>query len=85
MIPSQSLKTKRVQEFLYLRIEGNWFIPGPALEAPWLRLYLPMQGVGVWSLFRELGSHMSYGQKTKTEKQNQYYNKLNNDFKNGPH
>ena len=43
-----------------------------------------MQGVQVHSLARELGSLMSCGRKTKT-KQKQYSNKLNKDFKNGPH
>ena len=33
----------------------------------WLRLRLPMQGVWVQSLVRELRSHMPQGQKTKTE------------------
>ena len=33
----------------------------------WLRLHLPMQGVWVQSLVGELRSHMSLGQKTKTQ------------------
>ena len=37
-----------------------------SLVVQWLRLCLPLQGVRVWSLLRELRSHMSHGQKTKT-------------------
>ena len=46
-----------------------------------------MQGVQVWTLVRELGSHMPNGQKktkTKTKqniKQKQYCNKFNEDLK----
>ena len=36
-----------------------------SLEVQWLRLSLPMQGVWVQSLARDLRSHMPHGQKTK--------------------
>ena len=39
---------------------------GTSLAVQWLRLRLPMQGVWVRSLVRELRSHMPCGQKTKT-------------------
>ena len=48
-------------------------------------LCLPMQGVRVQSLVRELRSHMSRGKINQNIKQKQYYNKFNKDFKNGPH
>ena len=45
-----------------------------------------MQGVRIQSLVRELRSHLPRGQKKpKNIKQNQYCNKFNKDFKNGPH
>ena len=44
-----------------------------------------MQGVQVWSLVRELRSHMPRSQKTENIKQKQYCNKFNKEFKNGPH
>ena len=37
-----------------------------SLAVQWLRLRLPMQGVQVQSLVKELRSHMPLGQKTKT-------------------
>ena len=45
-----------------------------------------MQGVQVWSLVKELRSHMPHGKKEpkkqkKNIKQKQYCNKLNKDFK----
>ena len=43
-----------------------------------------MQDVRVPSLLGELGSHISRGQKAKTE-QRQYCNKFNKNFENGPH
>ena len=52
-----------------------------SLAVQWLRLRLPMQGVQVQSLVRELRSH----EKIKHIKQKQYYNKFNKDFKSGPH
>ena len=39
---------------------------GISLSVQWLRLHLPMQGVGVQSLVEELRSHMPYGQQNKT-------------------
>ena len=61
-------------------LEGRFFTIGPpgkslilkikrretSLAVQWLRLCLPMQGVRVWSLVGELGSHMPHGQETKT-------------------
>ena len=58
---------------------------GTSLAVQWLRLRLPMQGVQVQSLDRELRSHMPHHQKTKNIRQKQYCNKFNKDFKNGPH
>ena len=52
-----------------------------SLAVQWLRLRLPVQGVWVRSLVRELRSHG----KIKHIKQKQYYNKFNKDFKSGPH
>ena len=43
---------------------------GTSLLVQWLRLHLPMQGVQVQSLARELGSHMPCGRKTKTWNRN---------------
>ena len=40
--------------------------PGTFLVAQVLRLHLPMQGVWVSSLIRELGFYMPWGQKAKT-------------------
>ena len=57
--------------------------PVTSLEVQWLRLGLPLQGVQVWSLVRELRSHMLLGQKNQNRKQKQYCNRFNNDFKNG--
>ena len=39
---------------------------GISLVVQWLRLHLSMQGVWVQSLVRELRSHMTHGQKLKT-------------------
>ena len=39
---------------------------GTSLVVRWLRLCLPMQGVWVRTLVRELRSHMPRSQKTKT-------------------
>ena len=46
---------------LTVQEEPEWDIP----EGPWLRLRLPMQGVRVWSLIRELRSHKPHSQKPK--------------------
>ena len=51
----------------------------------WLRLHLPMQGVQVLSLVRDLRSHMIGSPKNQNVKQKQYCNKFNKDFKNCPH
>ena len=48
--------------------------------APVVKTVLPMQGVWVRSLVRELRSHMPHGKKQNT-KQKQYCNKFNKDFK----
>ena len=55
---------------------------GTSLVVQWLGL-LPVEGVHVWSLVRELRSHMPHGQKKQTIKQ--YYNKFIKDFKNCSH
>ena len=49
-----------------------------------MRLGLPVQGVWVCSLVRELRSHVPWGQKNQVIKQKQYCNKLKKDFKSGP-
>ena len=56
---------------------------GTSLVVQWLRLYLPVLGVQIQSLVRELRSHMPHGQKGKKEdiKQKQCCNKFNKDFK----
>ena len=56
---------------------------GTSLVVQWLRLYLPVLGVQIQSLVRELRSHMPHGQKRKKEdiKQKQCCNKFNKDFK----
>ena len=50
----------------------NWMFiqeaPGTFLAVQWLRLHLPMQGVQVWSLVRELRPHMTRGQKDQKRK-----------------
>ena len=60
---------------------------GTSLEVQLLRLHRPMQGTQGRSLVKELRSHthMPWGQKSENVKQKQYCNKLNKDFKNGPH
>ena len=55
-----------------------------SLEAQWLRPRLPMQGLWVPSLLRELRSHVPPGQKHQNIKQKQYCNKFYKDFKHGP-
>ena len=56
-----------------------------SLVVQWLRLHLPMQGMQVQFLVRELRSHMPQAKKPKHIRQKQYCNKFNKDFKNGPH
>ena len=60
---------------------------GTSLEVQLFRLHRPMQGTQGRSLVKELRSHthMLWGQKIENTKQKQYCNKLNKDFKNGPH
>ena len=58
---------------------------GTFLVVQWLRLCLPMQGVWVRSLVRQLGSHMPHSQKNQNIKQKTYCNKFNKGFKTGPH
>ena len=50
-----------------------------------LRLHLPVQGVWVWSLVGDLGSHMPHSSKNQNIKQKQYYNKFSKEFKNDSH
>ena len=47
---------------IMLRVLGR----GTSLEVQWLKLHLPMQGVWVRSLVRELRSYRPHGQQTKT-------------------
>ena len=49
---------------------------GPSLDGHWLRLPLPMQGVCVRSLVRELRSHVPQGQKPPKYKIEQHCNKF---------
>ena len=57
---------------------------GTSLVVQRLGLYLPNAGCAGSILVGELGSHVSQGQKAKTE-QRQYCNKFNKNFENGPH
>ena len=67
--------------------EGCWSSilkrpPGvTSLEVQWLRFHLPMQGVQVWSLVRELWSHTPWGQKNKTWNRSNVVTKSTEDFK----
>ena len=54
---------------------------GASLVVKWLRLLLPMQGVQVRSLVRELRSHMPHGQEKQNIKQQQYYNGFSKDLR----
>ena len=52
----------------------------------WLRLQLPLQEMWVQSLVGELRSHMPCNQKNQnTQKEKQYCDEFNKDFKHGPH
>ena len=55
----------------------------------WLRLHVPTQGVWAPSLVGELRPHMRLGQNKNKNRQSvqqkQCCNKLNKDFKDGPH
>ena len=48
-------------------------------------VHLPVQGVQVQSLVRELGSGMPWQPRNQSIKQKKYCNKFNKDFKNSPH
>ena len=58
---------------------------GTSLVVQWLRLCFPLQRVRIWSLVRELRTHMPHGQQPQNIKQKQYCNKFNKDFKNDLH
>ena len=70
-----------------------WFnikfsVVGTSLVVQWLRLCLPRQWVWVHSLVRELRCLMDKKKKQKKKqntKQEQYCNKFNKEFKNGPY
>ena len=75
---------------------GNRYLLGLGVETSqdgWLRPCLPMQGMWIWSLLRELNSHPLHGQKnqnikqkqTNKQKQKQKCSKFKKDFKNGLH
>ena len=51
------------------------------LVVQWLRFHLPVQGVWVSSLVKELRYHLPHGQKAINIKQKQYCNKFNKDLK----
>ena len=51
----------------------------------WLRLHLPMQGVQIQSLIRELRSYMPQGRKKQNMKQKQYCTKFSKGFEKSPH
>jgi len=55
--------------------------PGISLEVQWLGVHLPMQGVQVQSLIRDLRFHMPWRPKIQNIKQKQYCNKFNKDLK----
>ena len=64
--------------------------PGTSFMVQWLKLHLPIQGMHVWFLVRELRSYMPFGQKKKSaknqkSKQKHYCKKFNKNFKSGPH
>ena len=66
------------------------FVKGTSLAVQWLGLCLPMKGMQVQFLVRELRFHMSCGKKKthkhKTEANKQTKsNKFNKAFENGPH
>ena len=58
---------------LYNRVSNIYFKQTPH---EWLRLCLPMQGVWVRSLSRELGSHMSHSQNKKQKQDCNRFNRL---------
>ena len=48
-------------------IRSESLTSGTSLVVQWLRLHLPVQGVWIRSMVRELSSHMPCHQKTKIE------------------
>ena len=63
--------------FLLSNLILAW-IPGTSSTVQWLRLYLSMQGLQVWSLVGELRLHIPQANKSK---QKQYCNRFNKDLK----
>ena len=60
------VKHENIYESIYTYIQSKIKLRnGPFLVVQWLRLHLPMLGVGVRSMVRELRSHMTLDQKTK--------------------
>ena len=57
------IKYSEIGLLQYGKLENS---PGTSLVAQWLRLHLPVAGVGAWFLVGELGSHVPRGQKTET-------------------
>ena len=58
---------------------------GTVLAVQWLRFHLPMQGGGGGSIPRQ-GAQIPHALWSKNQKiEQKYCNKLNKDFKNGPH
>ena len=66
---------------------GAWWaaVYGITQSRIWLKWLSSSNGVQVWSLVRELRSHLPQSRKNQTIKQRQYCNKFNKDFKTGPH
>ena len=59
----------------------NEITQGTSLAVQGLNLCLPMQGIWVLFLVRQLRSHMPHWPKNQNTDQKQYCNKLNKDFK----
>ena len=58
---------------------------GISLGVQWLRFCLPMEGMQVQSMVRELRVTCQMAKIPEHKQQKQYCNKFNKDFKNGPH
>ena len=58
--------------------------PATSLVIQWLRLCLPKQGVGLWSLVRELRTHMPLSKKQNINNRSNIVIKYNKSFKKGP-
>ena len=56
-------------------------VMGTSLIVQWLKLPLPMQGLWVQSLVREVISHIPCGKKNQRIKQKQYCYKFNKGFR----